>query len=91
MGKCSKTEGMVFGEFGRWEDNFEKKKGKPHKCHPKMNLYRESHPNRTMGKCSKIGKMFFGKGGEFGEGGRREGRISKNIHTSQAPSQNESM
>ena len=59
MGKCSKTEGMVFGEEGileegGGEENFEIK-SKLHKCHPKMNLCRKSHPNRTMGNCSKIG------------------------------------
>ena len=46
------------------------KKCERHKCHPKKNLCRKS--NRTMGECSKIGGMDFGKrwGG---------GRISRKI------------
>ena len=63
MGKCSKIGGMVFGEEGNLEDgggeeNFEIK-CKLHKCHPKMNLHRKFHPNRTMGKCSKTEGIVF--------------------------------
>ena len=53
------------GEFGGGGDF--KKKCKRHKCHPKRNLCRKSHPNRTMGKCSKIGGMAFGEWGEGNE------------------------
>ena len=31
------------------------KKCKNHKCHPKMNPCWKFHPNRTMGKCLKLG------------------------------------
>ena len=48
-----------------------KKKCKCHKCHPKMNLCRKFHPNRTKGKCSKNRGNGIGGRGEFrrGEGG----------------------
>ena len=55
MGKCSKIGGMVLGKRG----GISKKKCKRHKCHPKMNLYRKSHPNRTTFK--NMGEMVFGK------------------------------
>ena len=55
MGKCSKIGGMVFGKKGG--GNFDLRKCKRHKCHPKMNLYRKFYPNWTMGKCSQIEGM----------------------------------
>ena len=50
MEKCSKTNGMVFGEIGEFRggENFEKKKSKGHKCHPKMNLCRKFQIYRTI-------------------------------------------
>ena len=52
-----------------------------------MKLCRKSQSNWTMGKCSKIEGMIFGKGGEFGEGGE-EISLKKNAN-SQIPFQNE--
>ena len=67
-----KNKGKVLGvgrEFREERGEFEKKY-KRHKCHSKMNLCKKFHPNRTMGKNSKIEEMIFGKGGggEFGGG-----------------------
>ena len=46
----------VGGEFGGGRGgNFEEKKRKTLKCHPKINLCTKLHPNRIMGKGSKIG------------------------------------
>ena len=74
MGKCSKTEGMIFGEDGNLGDGGKiSKKCKPHKCHTKMNLCRKSHPNRTIGKCSKNRGSGFKRRGVIrgmGEGGK---------------------
>ena len=43
-----------------------------------MNRYSKFHPNRTLGKRSKLGGNFRGAGGEFGGGRIQErGRISE--------------
>ena len=51
MGKCSKIDGIAFGERGvRVGGNLENK-CKCHKNNPKMNQGRKFHPDRTMEKC----------------------------------------
>ena len=74
------------GEFGEGGGEF-RKKCKRHICHAKLNQHRKFHPNRTMGKYSKIGGMVFGK---FG-GGKKGGISKEKMQTSQMPSENESM
>ena len=73
---------MVGEEFGG--GRISRKKCKRHKCHPKLNLRRKFHPNRTMGECSKTEGMVFEEEGEFVGGGDL-----KKIQMTQMPSQNE--
>ena len=71
-----KNKGTILGGMGCiWErGGISKKYANVTKFIQKINLCRKSHPNRIMGKCSKIWGMVFGKrggwgGGEFGGGG----------------------
>jgi len=59
----------VSGGWGRIREGGEFGKKYANVTNTKMNLCRKSHTNRTMGKCSKIGGMVFGKEGEFEGGG----------------------
>ena len=45
------------GEVGIQDGDFEIKMQR-HKFQSKMNLCSKFHPNRTMGKCSKLGRKF---------------------------------
>ena len=63
MGKCSNRRANVWGERQGIQGKFRRKKFKCDKCHPKLNLCRKFHPNPTIGKCSKSGIIFGGKGG----------------------------
>jgi len=60
-----------------------KKKCKRHKRHPKMNLFRKFHQNRTM---LKIGGKVWGEEGEFRRIGG--GNFEKKMQTTQMASQN---